>query len=317
MDAAHQPEFAYIPYLLFGDYFYYEELMAWAHYNLLGRHGNWGALIDGQQRAMGWAWRTLGNAVFLARDASPESEYLKAKMANTARVLEGIFDIRDGNYPPRGPVECGSGADRATTTDMWRWGRCTSKWGSGLANPIPMSPWVADRKGFIDPSFGAQQEWQQNMWLISMGWNNDRGMTQASKVLEALLKAKLKLYFDPMVNPYIMQLALHPALKDRAPISDIATFRSGFVVGSVPPGCAKFSWDARDWMCPVDLDRSELQGYVHLARAMLSFTSGLSVTVSDGTTVTGADAWAWISDPARKLVNRAWNNNPKYAVVPR
>ena len=326
VDADHQPEFGYIPYLLFGDYFYYEELLAWSHYNLvsmnssvggIGRHGNWGSLVGPTQRAMAWTWRTLGNAVFLALAGSPERQYLEAKMENTARVLEGVFDIRDGNYPPRGDVGCGNGYNEATTTDMWRWGRCTSSWRAKLPNPMPVTLWLAGRAGFIDPSFQSQPEWQQNMWLISMGWNNDRGMTQASKVLEVLLKAKLKLYFDPLVNPYIMQLPLHPALKGAVPISDIATFRSAFVDGSVPPGCARFSWDATDWMCRMDIDRTELQGYAYLARAMLSFTSGLSVTVSNGATVTGADAWAWINDPARKLVNRPWSGNPKYAVVPR
>ncbi len=73
-DIAHQPNFAYLPYLLTGDQYYLDELLFWASYNVFALNPNYrGAakgLMHGEQvRGQAWALRTLGEAAYIAPDA--------------------------------------------------------------------------------------------------------------------------------------------------------------------------------------------------------------------------------------------------------
>lgn len=73
-DNAHQPGFAYLPYLLTGDYYYLEELQFFTMYNLFWDNPNYrlwekGLLSPGQVRAQAWSLRTLAEAAYITPDA--------------------------------------------------------------------------------------------------------------------------------------------------------------------------------------------------------------------------------------------------------
>lgn len=75
-DTSHQPAFAYIPYLLTGDYFYLEELHFWSNYNLYSllpayRDFDKGLFKGGQVRAQAWTLRTLAEAAYVTPDDHP------------------------------------------------------------------------------------------------------------------------------------------------------------------------------------------------------------------------------------------------------
>lgn len=75
-DSSHQPAFAYVPYLLTGDYYYLEELHFWCNFNLYKdnpgyRGAEQGLLKSDQLRAQGWSMRTLAQAAFITPDAHP------------------------------------------------------------------------------------------------------------------------------------------------------------------------------------------------------------------------------------------------------
>ena len=79
-DSAHQPSFAYLPYLISGDYYYLEELLFWANWNLLElappyRQFEKGLLKPGQVRAQAWGLRTLAQAAYIAPDSHPLKRY--------------------------------------------------------------------------------------------------------------------------------------------------------------------------------------------------------------------------------------------------
>ena len=79
-DSSHQPSFAYLPYLISGDYYYLEELLFWANWNLLQlappyRSFEIGLLKSGQVRGQAWSLRTLAQAAYIAPDLHPLKRY--------------------------------------------------------------------------------------------------------------------------------------------------------------------------------------------------------------------------------------------------
>jgi len=75
-DAAHQPAFAYLPYLVTGDHYYLEELQFWAMWNTFMsnpayRETTKGLVKSDQVRGQAWSLRTLAEAAYITPDADP------------------------------------------------------------------------------------------------------------------------------------------------------------------------------------------------------------------------------------------------------
>lgn len=76
VDTAHQPAFAYLPYLVTGDYYYLEELQFWAMWNVFASNPGYRKNIRGlvephQVRGQAWSLRTLGEAAYITPDRHP------------------------------------------------------------------------------------------------------------------------------------------------------------------------------------------------------------------------------------------------------
>ncbi len=109
-DVAHQGSFAYVPYLVTGDYYYLEEAYFWANYCLVSqwnapRRDARGILCD-QVRGNAWALRNLGDAAFIAPDGDPEAKYFEEKIHNnladmSARMYGPPEYNRMGFWHPR------------------------------------------------------------------------------------------------------------------------------------------------------------------------------------------------------------------------
>ena len=81
-DASHQPNFAYLPYLVTGDYYYLEEMQFWGMWNSYMENPGYrlwgkGLLKADQVRGQAWALRSLVEAAYITPDADP----LKAQFA--------------------------------------------------------------------------------------------------------------------------------------------------------------------------------------------------------------------------------------------
>lgn len=150
VDCAHQGGYAFVPYLTTGDWYYEEELTFWAatdvswtnpaRYTPNGRGRQWGFLnpTDLQERGLGWAGRNLLHAVLMVPDGKPEKEYLQDKLMNQSEILEGIFNITTGYWPPA-DASCtgyanGFQASDAAVTDKWCFGRKAVEY--GRTNPL-------------------------------------------------------------------------------------------------------------------------------------------------------------------------------------
>ncbi|WP_229425470.1 hypothetical protein [Massilia sp. Se16.2.3] len=95
-DSAHQPGFAYLPYLVTGDHYYLEELQFWAMYNVFAsnpgyRKNNRGLLAPHQVRGQAWSLRTLGEAAYITPDGHPLKRDLLA-------ILDSNLDWYNSEY---------------------------------------------------------------------------------------------------------------------------------------------------------------------------------------------------------------------------
>jgi hypothetical protein len=82
-DSAHQPAFAYLPYLVTGDYYHLEELQFWANFSSFNsnpgyRESGKGLVQAGQVRAQAWSLRTIAEAAYITPDNDPQKANLNA-----------------------------------------------------------------------------------------------------------------------------------------------------------------------------------------------------------------------------------------------
>jgi len=100
-DVAHMGSFAYVPYLLTGDFYHLEEAYFWGNYALLAqwpvpRRDAKGIMSD-QIRGDAWGLRNIADAGFIAPDGSPEARYFEEKIRNNLAELTAAMV---------GPPEC-------------------------------------------------------------------------------------------------------------------------------------------------------------------------------------------------------------------
>jgi len=90
-DVAHMGSYAYVPYLLTGDFYYLEEAYLWGNYALLAqwpvpRQDGRGIMSD-QIRGNAWGLRNIADAAFVAPDGDPEAGYFAEKIRNNLAEL--------------------------------------------------------------------------------------------------------------------------------------------------------------------------------------------------------------------------------------
>ncbi|MEH6435158.1 hypothetical protein [Massilia sp. DD77] len=96
-DVSHQPNFAYLPYLLAGDHYYLEELQFWAMYSVFNSNPAYrehakGLLKPEQVRGQAWGLRTLAEAAYITPDGHPLKKDL-------LRILDSNLDWYNAEYP--------------------------------------------------------------------------------------------------------------------------------------------------------------------------------------------------------------------------
>ncbi len=102
LDNAHQPEMAYVPYLISGDRHLLDELIAQTAFALFSydsnpgyRDGAEGNLTDDEVRGQAWANRTHGYAAFITPDTHPDKQYLTGKLRQRLLWYPRAYTARD------------------------------------------------------------------------------------------------------------------------------------------------------------------------------------------------------------------------------
>ena len=100
-DSAHQPSFAFLPYLVTGDLYYLESLQFWANLNVINlphgfRDDSLGLFHRKQIRGQAWSLRTLGQAIAFTPDDDEIKNYFQRILSNNLDVYRKIL-INDEN----------------------------------------------------------------------------------------------------------------------------------------------------------------------------------------------------------------------------
>ncbi len=338
-DVPHQPSFAYVPYLVTGDWYFLEELQFWAAFTLATsnpapqpcgycRNREWG-WVASEVRGRAWAMRDVGHAALMSPSGSPEKEYFTSKLNNLIAIHEGMFDIRDGSFHE----PCPDGPFNPEQTTRWCWGR------HFMGNePNPLMAYEV-----IPGAQGVQGSQQRNMWTdldfqkfppaavlpqsaaVAVYYFHPEWMVYYNQVVTghllevgfkqvAVLHARslttrlLHQLQDPEYNPYLVGAYRTPTVKC-APKLDNGRF-------VCTPGGFMTSWgevlrgykEVKSEFAEVHLNDAE-HGYPVLARAAASYLYSLS---ADG--LSGRAAWQWL---AGKIDSAIYDENPMWAQVPR
>jgi hypothetical protein len=95
-DVAHMGSYAYVPYLVTGDFYYLEEAYFWGNYALLAqwsvpRQDGQGIMSD-QIRGNAWGLRNIADASFIAPDGDPEAGYFDERIrSNLAHLTAKMY----------------------------------------------------------------------------------------------------------------------------------------------------------------------------------------------------------------------------------
>ena len=102
-DTSHQPSFAYVPYIVSGDYYYLEELQFWAMYSTFvsnpsyREHGK-GLVKSDQVRGQAWTLRTLAQAAWISPDTDPLKAHFEYFMGTNLDWFNENYTNANGVY---------------------------------------------------------------------------------------------------------------------------------------------------------------------------------------------------------------------------
>jgi hypothetical protein len=314
VDLSHQAAFAFIPYILTGDWYWLEELQFWATADGFWgdpracsycRNGSMGIVTQpNQPRGIAWAFRNIAHAAYATPDAdTADKAYFVQLMNNNLGAYEGKLDIQDGAF---------------NGTPQWKFGHDVIA-PNGDGGKIGLLP---DTLGFIVYNSSCNQSnmasngvdpakvsycdapWQVNYLNASLGRIVELGFA-ADKLLAKNSLELIHTVLDPAVgNPFLAGAYEAPRTlaSNKLWISDWATYGDGFLATQR----AKTSWNA---VAPSSDDNNPDNGYPQLARGAASFVTGVT---SGG--FSGQAAYDWLNTHMNTSV---LNDNPKWAFVPR
>ncbi|HVK66553.1 MAG TPA: hypothetical protein VM694_18850 [Polyangium sp.] len=279
-DSAHQPSFAYLPYLLTGDRYYLEELQFWANFNMLqsnpGYRGQEKGLVQfDQTRGQAWSLRTLGQAAYITPDTDPMKKYFTDRVGyNLDWYKTTYLDNPDANV--LGIITNGYSVYEDGTT----------------------APWMDD---FFTWSVGH---------LVSLGFEDAR----------PLLDYKAKFPVGRMIGPdfcWIFASVYHLPVKDTAQNTFYTTFADAYQATLVHEGqsaLASASCGGPEMAAALMLQEGEMVGY---SPSTEGYPSNLQPALAAAveSKIPGAKQ-AWDQFMARS-VKPDYSTEPQFAVVPR
>ncbi|GAA4404824.1 hypothetical protein [Quisquiliibacterium transsilvanicum] len=302
-DIAHQPQPFFIPYLLTGEHFYYEQLQFWAGFSLLDTSGNgYGEYcysrnvspeylaVNGQLRGIAWGFRMLSEAAWAAADADKAAHtWLRDAVEDTITRFEGARGVVRGEN---------------TSRPDWQWanskGDCTA---GRLSGENPLRYWERGNTAYGSTNSVARYEatWQYSFMMYSLNRAYELGFPAHA----------LREWFAPFfVNAANYGGLIGYHLADyKIPVLDAQT---GTFYSSWDALHAEYAgYDLNTRWAPSSKPNSNSsnnldQGYATAALTALAGTAGLP----------GSDA-AWESFASSHYAGWGWATNPKWAILPR
>ena len=277
-DSSHQPGFAYLPYLVTGDYYYLEELQFWAMWNTFSDNPGYrdnikGLLKPDQVRGQAWSMRTLSQAAYITPDADPLKSHFLTLLTNN-------LDWYNATY-----------TDNPTANKL---GIITNGYSVVYNNNTGMAPWMDDH------------------FTSAIGYSNELGFESAGR----LLRWKTKFAISRMVGEgacWIDGSIYAMTVRDSGTSPFYTTIKEAYVASHTPEfnalPCAGTAMAES-----LGLKVGEMTGYSY---GDSGFPSNLQPALAYGADVGGTEgknAWAVFMSRTAKP---NYGISPQFAVVPR
>lgn len=181
-DVAHQPQFAFVPYLLSGDQYYLDELHFWNNHNSISnnpayRHFGKGLLHRNQVRGQAWAFRTLAQCVAITPDDHPaKPSFIYSFDENLKYYLARYVDktIRFDGSPMPSPDK------QVFADEVSELGFLSDGYATNYSMPnLPGAPVTANGEDVVGVG-----PWQDD--FVTASWNHAYELTKNPEVLRFL-----------------------------------------------------------------------------------------------------------------------------------
>ncbi|MGZ5199723.1 MAG: hypothetical protein ACXWC4_08120 [Telluria sp.] len=277
-DPDHQPNLAYLPYLLTGDYYYLEELQFWAMWDAFYTNPGYrqnvkGLLYSEQVRGQAWSLRTLAEAAFI----TPDDDRLKAHFVS---IVNNNLDWYNATY-----------TNNAQANKL-----------NAIVNGYSL---VYNNSTGLAP-------WQDDFFTSAVGHANELGFTSAAP----LLAWKAKFAVDRMTAPGACWIdgsiyALNVRASSTAPyyttMAEAYTASHTATVNALACGSAAMA-------TALKLKVGEMTGYSDTVIGYPSNMQPALAYAADALGASGKSAWTMFMN---RTVKPNYGTGPQFAIVPR
>jgi hypothetical protein len=278
LDVPHQPAFAYLPYLVTGDFYYLEELEFWAMFDAFSSNPGYrdnikGLLKPEQVRGQAWALRTLGEAAYIAPDNDPLKSHLR-------RIVASNLDWYNATYTNNREANKLGFIDNGYAL--------VYKNGTGLA------------------------PWQDDFFTSAVGHLADMGFDGADRLLA--WKAKFPILRMTAPGACAIDGAIYElTVRDTATSPFYTTMAQAYKASHMPE-VAALRCDSADLAHALKVKPGEMTGF---SDSTAGFPSNMQPALAYAADVGGAAGReAWRRFMARS-VKPDYGTSPQFAIVPR
>jgi hypothetical protein len=277
-DIAHQPGFAYLPYLVTGDAYYLEELEFWAMFNAFRsnpayRENAKGLLKPEQMRGQAWGLRTLGQAAYIVPDADPLKSHFR-------RILASNLDWYNATY--------------TNNMGATRLGFVSNGYAMSYKNGTGLAPW------------------QDDFFTATVGHLADLGFPEAAR----LLAWKVAFPIARMTAPgacWIDAAMYEMVVREPGNGPFYPTMAQIFKVNR-PATVANLACASGEMAQALKLKQGEMTGYADSPQGMPAVMQPALAYAADAGGEAGRAAWALFS---RRSIKPDYGGSPQFAIVPR
>ena len=285
------------------------------------RHEDWGWMNhrDGA-RQIAWSLRNWTNAWYIAKDSTPEKEYIARKINANIGKWEGQYNLTTGSFYTACPSPLGTQYDNS----WWCLGRTFAGMEATLTTTFPAEP--GQGYGAAAPMndqlvWNVEAPWMRNYWLIALSDADRKGFTTIRPVRKHLASGMLtqatqvpnwSFWFESYYN--LPQVPCRPEGTPVAPatcaaqsmlvgsgqwqFNSWANRKAGFLTGGSPTGVPASS-----------VETDLMSGYWHIAGAAIKANRDADYS----TTYFGERARSIIISNLRY---QTYADNPMWAVMP-
>lgn len=276
-DSSHQPAFAYLPYLVTGDYYYLEELQFWSMWNTFAPNPAYrqhvkGLLSSNQVRAQAWSLRSLAEAAYI----TPDNDALKQQLLY---YLKNNVDWYDATYVH-----------------------------NSAANALGA---LTHSGAVIYKSNTAVAPWQDDFFTAAVGRTVELGFDQA----KPLLVWKAKFPISRMIDPegcWILAANYTINVRDSGTSAIYSSYGQAYRASYIPQlGALKCA--SIEMANYLKLKVGQMEGY---ADSSVGYPANLqpALAYSASVGVNGLAAWNAFQE---RTVKPNYGTGPQFAVVPR